>query len=129
VSEPSSAQDSFKGRHFDKVFDFELFFKREYPHLIPTGMCCRFLALVVVLLPLIAGCEKPQKQIEINLTTTPATDSSTAPAAVDHSRMTLLCTAPTLSKLLRWSYARKAMPPMTKGQSGQVHDDRSLSVP
>ena len=47
----------------------------------------------------------------------------------DHSRMTLPCTAPTLSILLRWSYTRKAMPPVTKGQSGQVHDDRSLSVP
>src|SRR6516225_10130038 len=47
----------------------------------------------------------------------------------DHSRMTLPCTAPTLSKLRRWSYERQAMPPMTKGQSGQVHDDRSLSVP
>src|SRR6516162_7517512 len=43
--------------------------------------------------------------------------------------MTLLCTAPTLSKLRRWSYARRVMPPVTKGQSGQVHDDRSLSVP
>ena len=29
MSEPSSAQNSFKGRHFDKVFDFELFFKRD----------------------------------------------------------------------------------------------------
>src|SRR5262249_55059624 len=46
-----------------------------------------------------------------------------------HSRMTLPCTAPTLSKLRRWSYERQAMPPMTKGQSGQVHDDRSLSMP
>jgi hypothetical protein len=43
--------------------------------------------------------------------------------------VTLPCTAPTLSKLLRWSYARKTMPPVTKGQSGQVNDDRSLSVP
>jgi hypothetical protein len=43
--------------------------------------------------------------------------------------MTLPCTAPTLSKLRRWSYARKGMPPVTKGQSGQVHDDRRLSVP
>jgi hypothetical protein len=47
----------------------------------------------------------------------------------DHSRMILPCTAPTLSKLRRWSYARKAMPPVTNGQSGQIHDDRSLSVP
>ena len=47
----------------------------------------------------------------------------------DHSRMTLPCTAPTLSKLRRWSYARRVMPPVTKGQSPQVHNDRSLSVP
>jgi hypothetical protein len=28
------AQDLFKGRHFEKVFDFEIFFKRDNPHLI-----------------------------------------------------------------------------------------------
>ena len=38
-------------------------------------------------------------------------------------------TPPELPKLRRWSYERQAMPPVTKGQSGQVHDDRSLSVP
>ena len=44
-------------------------------------MCCRFLALVVVLPLLIAGCNKPQKQVEINSTPPPALDSSTAPAS------------------------------------------------
>jgi hypothetical protein len=43
--------------------------------------------------------------------------------------VTLPCTAPTLSKLLRCSYARRATPLVAEGQSGQVDDDRSLSVP
>jgi hypothetical protein len=45
---------------------------------------------------------------------------------IKHSRtigLTPSRTAPTLSKLLRCSYSRKATPPVTKGQSGQVHDD------
>ena len=37
-------------------------------------MCCRFLALVVVLPLLVAGCNKSQKQAEINSTPTRATD-------------------------------------------------------
>jgi len=44
-------------------------------------MCGRFLALVVVLPLLIAGCNKPQKQAETNSTPAPSMESSTAPAS------------------------------------------------
>jgi peptidoglycan/xylan/chitin deacetylase (PgdA/CDA1 family) len=56
------------------------FFKCDILGLFPTGMCRRFVALAVVLPLLIAGCNKPQKQVEINSTPPPALDSSTAPA-------------------------------------------------
>jgi hypothetical protein len=43
--------------------------------------------------------------------------------------VTLPCTAPTLPKLLRLSYAWWAVPAVTKGHSGQLNDDRCLPVP
>jgi hypothetical protein len=45
--------------------------------LFQLGMCCHIIALVVVLPLLVAGCNKSQKQAEINSTPTCATDSST----------------------------------------------------
>ena len=95
-----SAQDLFKGRHFDKVFGFEIFFKHDIVTLIPTSMCCRFLALVVVL-PLLIACNKPQKQAEINSTPTRATNSSTVRATPTPGALTTPTPAPAIDRQAR----------------------------
>jgi peptidoglycan/xylan/chitin deacetylase (PgdA/CDA1 family) len=64
-------------------------------------MYCRFLALVVVLPLLIAGCNKPQKQAEINSTPARATDSSTVPATPTPVALTTPTPAPAIERNAR----------------------------
>ena len=64
-------------------------------------MCCRLLALLVVLALLIAGCNKPQKQAEINSTQAQATDSPTMSATPTLATLTTPTPAPAIDRNAR----------------------------
>ena len=64
-------------------------------------MCCRLLALLVVLALLIAGCNKPQKQAEINSTPAQATDSPTMSATPTLATLTTPTPAPAIDRNAR----------------------------
>src|ERR1700730_14308541 len=64
-------------------------------------MCCRFLALVVALPLLVAGCNKSQKQAEINSTPNRVTDSSTVPATPMPGALTTPTPSPAIDRNAR----------------------------